>query len=192
MCYIVIISLPKKHASAVEDVRQKQSFLQATPTSGVCEPKLLPEDYLSFAITRGGCACDLYVHPSTWNESLAVRKYRKKGWTDRQIRRAVEHNQSRPRRGGFHASVIEFVQNVSRVSRAVAVCVHWFSRDIESEVIKITSAGVSPLSELPERGQLLMKDELLLVVDREGGVCPGRALNQVVRRIEAFAERTRK
>jgi len=169
MCFFLTIAVPSKHADQIAQVFADR--FQSRPTCNASVLSALPQHYAGQLITRNGCSCDLYARPQTANsidraEHLR-RKYEARGWSQAKIARAMEQAQSTTLQtptSGLHADVIERIQTLCRSVGSIALRVHWYDGDVETELLSPTHAQPCNFTDLPARAQQLNEDQVLLAI----------------------------
>lgn len=146
MCYFITLAVPSEH---VETLRHavRPSF-KPGPVANRSILSLLPQDYETFLLTSDGCSCGLYYpesasRPSSKSPERLRKKYAKKGWSEAKIQRAIESCDAaysqREKEVGFSDDVIYALSGLAECVGRLAVFVHWYSGDVETE-------GVTALS----------------------------------------------
>lgn len=176
MCYFVTVAVPSQHAGRVGEVFGRGC--QARPTANPTVTAALPAGYAALLITRGICSCDLYARPRGAGEPDAAahlrRKYENRGWSDAKIRRALEQVEVRASKtaravSGFRPDVITGFEALCRAAGSVALLVHWYSADVESERVSLGPPLRCDCDELAARAQTLGEAQVLIATARRGG-----------------------
>jgi hypothetical protein len=174
MCFYVIIAVPADRGDHVPEVFG-QGF-KTSPTANRSISAALPAGYPARLITNGMCSCDLYASPRSETEADPEdhlrRKYAKLGWSDAKITRAVEQAKAKGSKNlharGLRSDVVSRLQELCQSAGKVAVLVHWYHGDVETERLSLTRAQPCDCGELPSRATTLREGEVLIAVDRAG------------------------
>ena len=140
MCYFIALGVPATADSRLLDEFGRGFMLLPTSSASIC--RALPSAFKARLLTSGMCSCDLYVKPGiqppeTPTEELRTR-YRKRGWSEVKIDRAVSQATAKseivqPAFSGLRADVAAGVVAVAQSEGSIALVVHWFSGDVETE-----------------------------------------------------------
>lgn len=93
MCWFVTIGVSRHGAAELETLGRQRGLLQARPSVNSDLAAIFPRADVRFEITHGGCSCDLYWTPPEEDPAereQAARRYRKKGWSEAKIARALD------------------------------------------------------------------------------------------------------
>jgi hypothetical protein len=172
MCFFITIAVPAPKAALVPDV-----FGRGFRTASTANPAVvaaLPTDYAPTLVTNGHCSCDLYAAPRSETEpdlgDHLRKKYAKRGWSDSKIARALEQAKARDSKNlharGIHRDVVSRLQELCRAAGSVAVVVHWYSGQVETEQLSLRQAKPCDCAELPARAAALCEDEVLVAASR--------------------------
>lgn len=169
MCFFVTIAVPAKQANRIPEAFGRG--FQILPTANASVLSVLATEYTACLITCGMCSCDLYRRPHTSvaadSDEHLQRKYASRGWSQAKIARAVkqakEHNRSAVTWSGLRGDVIERLRSLCEAAGAIAVVVHWYSGDVESERMSLKRSLVCECCEFEARASTLPEDEVLFV-----------------------------
>ena len=93
MCSFLLVGVPK--GATVELTNRVEgralSILAIEPSR---LPPSFPVDMRALFLTSGGCSCDLYVRRRQDHEDERAAAYRKKGWSDTKVRRALSQHRA--------------------------------------------------------------------------------------------------
>jgi hypothetical protein len=137
----------------------------------------LAPGYCDYVLTDGHCSCDLYRSPSYAGSRETVedlerklcRKYRKKGWGEAKIRRAVKDaTAARERRSGgdfigLHPDVRVVLARVADEVDHIYAFVHQYSGGIASEQVKV-KLGPTVSSDNFGSGEYVLEEDTLVTV----------------------------
>lgn len=177
MCFFLTIAVPAVHGDRIREVFD---FAHGFRTHNTTNPSItvhLPARFAARLLTTGMCSCDLYARPGAAEEtdptSHLRRRYEKRGWSEAKIQRAVEQssasaaNPKRNRaRSGFRDDVIERLVALCHSAGSVAVVVHWYRGDVETERFAVRRVMPCGCDELFARAHALAEDELLVSATR--------------------------
>ena len=174
MCYFVTIAVPAQHADGISGVFGRG--YQVFPTANRSVTAALPAGYSAHLLTSGMCSCDLYARPRDAGapvpEARRRRDYENRGWSETKIRRALQQAKASARSKwqepfvGFRPDVVGGLQTLCRAAGSVAVLVHWYSGDVESERLDLHSVPRCECEQLAARMRELAEDQLLIASDR--------------------------
>lgn len=146
MCHFLTLSVP---GAAVPDVPPtSQGALSFHRHDNPSVTKHAPAGWTSFTVTKGGCSCGLYRSGRGDDRERQAEKYRKKGWSEAKIRRALDDRGSTREEAGLRADVLEIVATLVRAQQRVRVALHWYGGDVEREVFELADGGSCSLAEL--------------------------------------------
>jgi hypothetical protein len=169
MCFFVTIAVPSQHAEQIGEVFARG--FQTRPTANAGVTAVLPAGYAARLITSGMCSCDLYARPRDAGvpdpAAHLRRKYEKRGWSEAKIKRALEQVEVQPSKtnratSGFRPDVLSAFEALCRAAGSVALLVHWYSGDIESERLPLGEPRRCKCDELAARAQSLVEDQILI------------------------------
>jgi hypothetical protein len=172
MCFFITISVPAQKANLVPEV-----FGRGFHTSQTANPAViaaLPASHATMLVTNGHCSCDLYASPRSATEpdpeAHLRKKYAKRGWSKAKVMRAVEQAKASSSRSlharGFIPDVAERLQALCKAAGTVAVVVHWYSGQVETEQLSLKHAEPCDCADLPARAADLPADEVLVATNR--------------------------
>ena len=163
MCFFLTIAVPAKQVEHIAGTfgRGFQTF----PSANAAVSAALPEGYVARVLTSGMCSCDLYARPG--GAVLLRRKHEKRGWSEAKIVRAIKQaeaaqSKSQPPLSGVRADVVERLQRLCESGGGVALLVHWYDGDIETERFSPSHAASCRCDELPARARALSEDVVLV------------------------------
>lgn len=145
MCYYITVVFTQKEAVSIKKL---PTGVHAEKTDNPAILQQLPTDYLSYDITTNGCSCDLF-HPvqpneeNTKKESL-VKKYKRKGWSDKKIERAIEsHKKDVGNAHGFRSDLLGWFNLITHdFSGSMFVFIHFYSGSINTEKLVIKTLKI--------------------------------------------------
>lgn len=173
MCFFVSVAVPSQHAERIGDIFGRG--FQIHPTANASVTAALPAGYSARLVTSGMCSCDLYARPRAAAAPDPAthlrRKYEKRGWSEAKISRALEqavNNASKTNRAtsGFRSDVLTGFEALCRAAGSVALLVHWYSGEVESERLPLGQPRRCTCDELAEQAQALGEDKVLIAARR--------------------------
>src|SRR5262245_32048356 len=91
MCWFVTMGVTSAGAAALEELGRARGELDVSKSSNPHLARIFDADDVRFEITHGGCSCDLYTAPPERDPDEHERaRYRRKGWSEAKIARALE------------------------------------------------------------------------------------------------------
>lgn len=173
MCYFITIAVDEKHESTLKQ-KLRSSFRLSRSENPSIKARLKPQD-VSFAMTDGMCACDLFRKPQqleSENREEKLRrkyskpKYKKLGWTEAKIERAIANILSKPTnevssglRADLRWQLCDLVADVGRVS----ILVHFYSGDTETDEVLIELKKTITCEDLRDDDGSVVEDSLVEV-----------------------------
>ncbi len=141
MCYFITLGIHESDAASLEKLGQRGL------SAWRCENKHIAarfdRDFVGYVLTAGMCSCDLYQDPFSQETSdeRAMRlqeKYRKKGWSEAKIKRAVaDATADEERSAGLRADARELIARLADASKCIYVFVHMYSGDQTTEEVAV-------------------------------------------------------
>jgi hypothetical protein len=168
MCFFLTIAVPEKQVQHIAGTFGPG--FQTFPSANAAVSAALPEGYVARVLTSGMCSCDLYSRPggaaAASPEDHLRRKYEKRGWSEAKIVRALKQTEaqskSHPRFAGVRADVVERLQRLCESGGGVALLVHWYNGDVDTERFSPSHAASCRCDELPARARALSEDVVLV------------------------------
>jgi hypothetical protein len=170
MCYFLTLGVPAKCADVMNSTAPRGFALNLVQNQSVLAQ--LPPDFRTYHLTSGMCSCDLYRRHSKRAEDPSEflrRKYRKKGWSDSRIERAVEQSSKHAKHKkpfvGLRPDAATIVGELARKTGRVAVIAHFYHGDTEQEAIRLGPVRSVTNEELLAARIPFDEDELIWVTD---------------------------
>ena len=167
MCHFLTIAVPRKTVPEVpQEFLRRIRFDEHTNQSVT---RHTPPNWTSFTATSGGCSCDFYHAQDVALErrTKLEKKYRKKGWSDTKIQRALESRRDEPgRSAGLREDILDLVSNLGTAFGEVRLSLHWYSGDVGTENFDLTDLGRIPLKDF-RRDTTTLRDESTLTIKGE-------------------------
>ena len=184
MCWFVTMGVTSAGAVALEELARARDGLAVRKSSNPHIARLFSANDVWFEVTHGGCSCDLYAsprEPDTGEPGRAHERYRRKGWSEAKIARALEASATsksarigRNREIGPEGVFREAVGRQVREFGGVRLFAHLYNGSQDDEVVTCTARRRISLKTFLESG--FPPDELVEIVDRsesgEAGVKP--------------------
>lgn len=171
MCYFVLIAFSGDVTQLARSLLKSAYHLRETSNPSLANA--LPEGWRVGFLAEEVCGCNMYADPrieepiddriERFRQKHSKSKYRKRGWTDQKIQRAVQQitdnverrPKSKPR--GIRVDVRCAIAELAQTAGSVRTLVHFFSGDIDQETIQ------APPKTLKTRD--LLADESFIVPD---------------------------
>jgi hypothetical protein len=171
MCYFITVAVDGKHESTLKQ-KLRSSFTLLPSENPSIASYLKPQD-ISFLITNGMCACDLFAKSHLIENSeeklrqkYSKPKYKKLGWTEAKIERAITDSLSKPSKdfSGLREDLRwSLCDLVSETKRAV-IMIHFYSGNVETEEVPITEKKIVTCEDLQNNDESVEEDALIEVV----------------------------
>lgn len=169
MCFFLTVAVPAKHVERIGEVFGRG--FQTHPTVNATVTEALPAGHEPRLVTSGMCSCDLYARPRAAEASDPTshlrRKYEKLGWREAKIERAIKQSAASAAKhnrpiAGLRDDVTERLVTLCRAACSVALLVHWYNGDVETERLTLHRSAPCKCEELVTRSQQLIEDEVLI------------------------------
>ena len=175
MCYFITIAVDEKHESTLKH-KLRSSFRLSRSENLSIKARLQPQD-VSFVITDGMCACDLFSQPQVsggenkeekLRRKYAKPKYKKLGWTEAKIERAIADSLSKPAgkfsglRADLRWQLCDLVAEVGRVS----IVVHFYSGDTETDDVPIGLKKTISCEDLRDNDECVVEDMIVEITHK--------------------------
>jgi hypothetical protein len=183
MCYFLTVAVPESGTASLEEAVPRG--LALLPLANASITRHLPKKWRQFALTSGMCSCDLF-HGSLADRSQEShaetlrRKYKKEGWSETKIRRALAQADRALRvqalKGpadfqGLRPDLRDLLARVVNDTGELAIVVHFYGGSIETEKFPVQKGPLVPPGALRAGDSVLGEDQLFLV--RRKGRLPG-------------------
>lgn len=164
MCYFVTLGVPALGADAV--LRALGASFDVRPSRNPSVRAAFPKNDKLFEITHGGCSCDLVeaTSPPPHDNQRQREKYRRMGWSDAKIARALDGRRSahQRRRQADAPMLAPAIAGLAEASGGARLLVHMYSGDIDREVVMPLGKQSVLVHDLVAKGGALPED---VVVD---------------------------
>jgi hypothetical protein len=171
MCYFISVAVDKKYESTLKQKLRSSFTLLPSENSSIAN-HLKPQDTV-FLITNGMCACELFAKPDfiekseeTLRQKYSKPKYKKLGWTEAKIERAIANRLSKPAKdfSGLREDLRWSLYDLVSETKRATVIVHFYSDDIETEEVSITEKRIITCEDLQNKDASIEEDTLIEVV----------------------------
>jgi hypothetical protein len=166
VCYFIAVGVRDEGARLLELERQKREGFGVTPAANLDIAALFPRGDRLFWVTHGGCSCDLVktrVNGSDADPEKDRAQYRKEGWSEAKIARALtaKHaSKARAPRGQRDDTPRErlddLLARLSSIAGGVRIFVHMFEGAVDEEKVvgaignRAVARGIASEIGLPE------------------------------------------
>lgn len=172
MCYFITIAVDEKHESTLKQ-KLRSSFTISPSENPSIKTNLEPQD-VSFVLTNGMCACDLFSPPQERksedrDEKLRRKyskpKYKKLGWTAAKIERAIADSLRKPTNefSGLRADLRWQLCDLVAAVGQLSIVVHFYSGDPETDEVPIKLKQSITWEDLRDNDQSVVEDTLVEV-----------------------------
>lgn len=145
MCDFLTLSLRADNAELLKRAMHRR--LAVRPAANADVDRHLPRDFRSFHITSHGCSCNLYYPQApaddrTANADRLRADYRKSGWSEAKIARAVAQA-TRPRKAdnsfaGLRPDLCERLATLAEDAGGIAIFDEFYACDPAIEAVNVT------------------------------------------------------
>jgi hypothetical protein len=166
MCYFITICLPESAVLYLqEEARPSMSAWRCENNDIMAR---VPSGLSGYILTTGMCSCDLYSAPldeetRKEHDSKLKQKYKKKGWSELKIQRAIADANAAVKRKGLRDDARELIARVADESKKVYVFVHMYSGDQMTEKVTVKQSRTVSASEFRSGGYALEGDTMVTV-----------------------------
>ncbi len=171
MCYFITVAATADKAEALRNVRK--GGIEASPYTNRHLSRQLPEGCQTFALTSGGCSCDLYAggsdndEPDRGDLTRLRKKYEKKGWPEAKIERAIGNPEHRLRQRqpfvGLRPDVRSLLADIVEQCGELAIVIHFYSGNVEDEHITLQQSDHISPSDLRDATRTIAEDTIVWV-----------------------------
>jgi hypothetical protein len=176
MCWFVTIGVTSAGAAALEELVRARGGLGVSKSSNPHLARIFDADDILFEVTHGGCSCDLYTFPRESDpveHERARARYRRKGWSEAKIARALEASDTaksagvaRNREIGPERAFRDAISNQVRGFGGVRIFAHMYNASQDEEQVTCIGRQRITLNAFLESG--FPSDELVEIVDETG------------------------
>ena len=166
MCDIVTIAIDKSKAAAIQAFRSEGFDVSRNDNRSLAG--LFGPEKAAFDVTFDGCSCAFYLDNNETDIDVdrLHKKYRKKGWAEAKIRRALQEARQAPRLielQRLRASFVTAVEAVVVAARRIHLFSHFYSASSALEDLKHARRQSILLSELVTGQGSFPRDTVLSV-----------------------------
>lgn len=175
MCYFLTLGVAAKCADVMKNAAPRRYALDLVQNQSVLAQ--LPSEFQTYVLTSGMCSCGLYNRATKRAADpgeFQRRKYRKKGWSQARIERAItqaaKHAEAAERKSfvGLHPEAAAIVTDIAKRAGRVAVIVHFYNGDLETESFTLRPSRSITGAELLNSSFPFDEDELIWVTNSNG------------------------
>ncbi len=158
MCHFLELAVHRDQASAIDAFPVRELHISQDGAQELS--KHIPADFVTFTVTSNGCSCALYTGNrdiiDTEKEQARKRaKYKKKGWSDTKIERALNEEQPQSQES-FRADIkLMLVNLLGKVDKMYLLC-HWVDAEVKDQR-QISKASFN------ERKMPITENEVVLI-----------------------------
>jgi hypothetical protein len=138
MCFFLTIAVPDAHAERIREAFGRG--FRTSPAINRCVIEALPAGFAARVVTRGSCSCKLYARRDEQSRASAPQ-------------RPVE---------GLRPDVVTRLQTLCETAGSVAVLVHWYRGDVDTERFSAEGFTECGCADLSARAQALVEDHVLV------------------------------
>lgn len=164
MCDFLSVSIPTGEIPTVpEKFRREISF---TPMSNPSVTSLVPDDWTAFVVTSGWCSCGFYhdAGDTGMDQQKLVEKYRKKGWSDSKIQRAIGSMSDGTRaKKGLRDDILELISTLIDTYGKLMLTLHFYEGVVDLESFKLDDLGAVSLSEFKNDESMFSRDKAICI-----------------------------
>ena len=158
MCYFITIGIPETKAEIFKALMPRNLHLSESSNPSL-RPHI-PQNHVLFIVTSGGCSCDLFAGEKEEDEHEKTikklrRKYKRKGWTESKIERAISQAIS-AKAVGLRDDVRYFLSDAFKQTKVMRIIIHWYNGGVETEDIQIS--GTQSISDSQFRDQNIVRN----------------------------------
>ncbi len=158
MCHYLSVCLPDARRDDFPGVRDWGFGI--APQVNLSLLSHFPEGWSAYTVTSGLCSCGFFEKPGAlerqiekFREKHQKPKYRKQGWTEGKINRAIEDLRNKPRLSpsGLRRDVREFLAHFGATIPGFSFYLHWYRGDTATESLPVLETLVLSPQELLDR-----------------------------------------
>ena len=164
MCYYLTISFGREHAATVKSDFSKGFRLRENKNPFF--EKNFGSNFVSYDVTDGHCSCsifgDLAAEEIVDQTAKIIEKYRKKGWSENKIRRAVKNHDLKPERktdSGIRKILAELFNEIG----SYWLFAHMYKGMIDEEPLKAASFKELKIPELADKKMAVPEDVIIKI-----------------------------
>jgi hypothetical protein len=147
LCYFVTVGAREAGVSILDAEKRRREGLDVAPALNPHVVALFPPADKLFLITHGGCSCELYAaRGARGSDKETIEKerarYRKKGWSEAKIRRALETKLAArapvprsQREDTPMEKLSDLLTRLAAVPGGVRIFVHAYSGSVDEEIV---------------------------------------------------------
>lgn len=140
MCYFLELAIPEQNKDALALLSSRE--FQTCQERETELAKHIPSKFITVSLLSHGCSCDLYRRSGQKRDLDKERmKYKKKGWSEAKIERALEGKQSDDeQKESLRADIKQAITNLLNKVDQLYVLFHWIDDDVKGtqQLSKVT------------------------------------------------------
>lgn len=160
MCHFLELAVHKDQASAIDVFPARELHISQDGAQELS--KHIPAHFVTFTVTSNGCSCDLYtgnrdIIDAEKEQARKRAKYKKKGWSEAKIERALNEEQQQPQsQASFRADVKLMLTDLLRKVDNLYILCHWVDAEVKDKR-QISKASFN------ERKMPITENEVVLI-----------------------------
>lgn len=169
MCFYITVAVERKHKSLLK-AKLRGSFT----VSPIDNPSILSNlkpGQVAFVVTDGMCSCSLYTRTYALEDTeekvrRKYSKYKKHGWTEAKINRAIADSLSRPKPDflGLRSDLRSQLADLASEAGRVFLVVHYYSDGTETEEVPIIGKKVLSCETMQNNDESVEEDTLIEIL----------------------------
>jgi hypothetical protein len=157
MCWYLIVAIPRDEKDLSE--RILPGGLSLVDCANKCVRRTISDTFQCMFLVYGFCSCDLYQDTDEGmrpRRKARARKYRRKGWSEAKIERALQQAQDAydEKPVGLREDVIRYLDAMVNAGGVVGVLLHFFNGDVDKERFTIKDSIKLGLKKFSDMGEL--------------------------------------
>jgi hypothetical protein len=171
MCYFITVSVPKsKEEIFKSNIPRGLSIIECSNPSII---EYLPKSYSPYYLITGMCSCDLFSEESNEEdlqktEHKLIKKYRKKGWSENKIKRAISQSlsdsTSNISKAGLRDDAKMLLSDIAVKVGKIKIIVHMYSGDQNAERFDIQEGIKVSSSDFLKNNPVKRTDQMFSIV----------------------------
>ncbi len=171
MCYFITVSVPRTKEDILKsNIPRGLSIFECSNPSII---EYLPKDYSLYYLITGMCSCDLFSEENNEEdiqktEKKLIKKYRKKGWSENKIKRAItqslSHATSNKSKAGLRDDAKMFLADIATKAGNIKIIVHMYSGDQNAERFDIQEGIEVSTSDFLKSNLIKRTDQMFSIV----------------------------
>jgi hypothetical protein len=172
VCWFITVGVRREGIAALEELAHQPRGLGVQACTNASLRSMFPADDTLYFVTHGGCSCGLVVMPVATRVARAsrrVERWRKQGWSDAKIQRALEDSRAKETSApaAVDPAVTRWIGALAQqveLCRGVRVHAHMFRGDVQREAVPSPTAARMTIAELRAAAGAFPADALIEIV----------------------------